>query len=335
VTTTIRAWAPGRVNLIGEHTDYTGGLVLPVAVQWGTTISGHATERLVRLRSDRRDDVLELTLPVDDPTTATPFWGRFVAGAASETGARRGIDGVVSSDLTIGGGLSSSSSLTVAAALALGARGTPLELAVACRRAEQRATGVPCGIMDQLVITSAVAGHALLIDCSTNGTTPIAIPDDLDIVVVDSGQHRSVASSEYASRAAQCAAAQDLIGPLRHATLEQVDTIDDPVVRRRARHVVNENRRVLAFVDALADDDPVRAGEILIEGHGSLRDDFDVSTPELDELVASLTARPDVHGARLTGAGFGGCVVALCDTGTTIEAGSTVRASHGATIEET
>jgi galactokinase len=335
VSPTIRAWAPGRVNLIGEHTDYTGGLVLPVAVQWGTTISGHATEDLVRLRSDRRDDTLELTLPVVDPTTARPAWGRFVAGAAAETGARRGIDGVIRSDLTIGGGLSSSSSLTVAAALALGARGTSLELAIACRRAEERATGVPCGIMDQLVITSATAGHAVLIDCSTNDTTPIAISDDIDIVVVDSGQHRLVASSEYGTRAAQCAAAADLVGPLRDATLAQVDAIEDPVVRRRARHVVNENRRVLAFVDALDDDDLALAGEILIDGHRSLRDDFEVSTPELDDLVTSLTARPGVHGARLTGAGFGGCVVALCDAGTLIEGGSTVRASHGATIEET
>jgi galactokinase len=333
VSATIRAWAPGRVNLIGEHTDYTGGLVLPLAVQWGTTIIGRATRNLVRLRSDRRDDTVELELPVDDPAAVEPFWGRFVAGAASET-ARRGIDGVVTSDLTIGGGLSSSSSLTVAAALAMGAGGTPLELALACRRAEQRAIGVPCGIMDQLVIASAVEDHALLIDCSTNDSKPVAIPDDVDIVVVDSGQHRSVASSEYATRAAQCAVAQELLGPLRDTTLAQVDVIEDPTVRRRARHVVNENRRVVAFVDALADDDPALAGEILIDGHRSLRDDFEVSTPELDRLVASLTARPGVHGARLTGAGFGGSVVALCDAGTTIEGGFTVRASHGATIEE-
>ena len=219
MTSTIRAWAPGRVNLIGEHTDYTGGLVLPVAVQWGTTIVGRATTGRVRLRSDRRDDTVDLVLPVDDPTGVEPFWGRFVAAAAAEAAARRGIDGTVTSDLTIGGGLSSSSSLTVAAALALGATGSPLELALACRLAEQRATGVPCGIMDQLVIASAVEGHALLIDCSTNDSTPVAIPDDLAIVVVDSGQHRSVASSEYATRAAQCATAEQLIGPLRHATL--------------------------------------------------------------------------------------------------------------------
>ena len=331
---TIRAWAPGRVNLIGEHTDYTGGLVLPVAVQWGTTITGRAIPDLVRLRSDRRDDAVELRLPVDDPATVEPAWGRFVAGAASETAAPRGIDGTVTTDLTIGGGLSSSSSLTVAAALALGAPGTPLEIALACRRAEQRATGVPCGIMDQLVITSAVAGHASLIDCSTNHSTAIAIPDDVDIVVVDSGQHRSVASSEYATRASQCAAAEEVIGPLRHATPAQVDSIEDPVVRRRARHVVDENRRVLEFVEALGDDNPAVAGEILIDGHRSLRDDFEVSTPELDRIVAALIARPGVHGARLTGAGFGGCVVALCDAGTTIEGGSAVRASHGAIVEE-
>jgi galactokinase len=335
VSGTIRAWAPGRVNLIGEHTDYTGGLVLPVAVQWGTTITGQATDGLVRLRSDRRDDTLELELPVDDPATVVPAWGRFVAGAASETATLRGIDGTVTSDLTIGGGLSSSSSLTVAAALALGAQGTPLEVALACRRAEQAATGVPSGIMDQLVIMSAVAAHASLIDCSTNRSTPIAIPDDIDIVVVDSGQHRSVATSEYATRAAQCAAAQAVIGPLRDATPAQIDAIEDPVVRRRARHVVDENRRVLAFVDALGDDDPALAGEILIDGHRSLRDDFEVSTPELDRIVATLSARPGVHGARLTGAGFGGCVVALCDAGTSIEGGSVVRASNGANVEET
>jgi galactokinase len=334
VNQSVRAWAPGRVNLIGEHTDYTGGLVLPVAVQWGTTIVGRATRDVVRLSSDRREGTVELHLPVDDPATVEPFWARLIAGAASET-ARRGIEGVVTSDLTIGGGLSSSSSLIVAAALALGGGGTPLDLAVACRRAEQRATGVPCGIMDQLVIASAVAGHALLIDCSTNDTTPIAIPEDVEIVVIDSGQHRSVAGSDYASRAAQCAAAEAVLGPLRHATPEQIDAIEDPVVRRRARHVVSENGRVLAFVDALGHDDPALAGEILVDGHRSLRDDFEVSTPELDRLVASLMSRPGVYGARLTGAGFGGCVVALCEAGTSIEGGQLVRASHGATVEET
>jgi galactokinase len=321
------------VNLIGEHTDYTGGLVLPIAIQRGTTIEAELVDGFVDLRSERRRDRARFDLPVTDASAIRPAWARFVAGVAAELDDGVGIRGSVGSDLTIGGGLSSSSSLTVAAALALGVTGGPLEIALASWRAEMRATGVESGLMDQIVITGAVEGHALLIDCATNGTTAIPVPERAQIVVVDSGQHRLVATSEYRERTEQCATAAELVGPLRDATLDVVESIEEDTVRRRARHVVTENERVLEFVDALGSEDLREAGRLLSAGHRSLRDDFEVSTPRLDRLVAELEATPGVLGARLTGAGFGGCVVALCESGVDIGRGFVARASAGAEVE--
>jgi galactokinase len=237
-----------------------------------------------------------------------------VAGVAAELAAETGIDGRVSSTLPVGAGLSSSAALEMAVALALSA-GDGLEdrqLAQAAQRAEQRATGVPCGVMDQLASACGVDGHALLLDCATLEVTPVAIPDDVRIVVVHSGQDRRLAGSAYADRRAECGAAEALVGPLRSATHEAADSIEDDTLRRRARHVVDENRRVRDFVDALGADDLDAAGALMTESHRSLRDDFDVSTPVLDELVGHLSGQAGVYGARLTGAGFGGCVVALC-----------------------
>jgi len=313
----IRAWAPGRVNLIGEHTDYSGGLVFPMAIQLGTTVEGDLLDGEIRLRSDDQPDPLHLTLPVVDPAAVTPAWGRYVAGVASELAVETGLDGRVASNLPAGAGLSSSAALEVAVALALGAADeySPDEIAAVAQRAEFAATGVPCGIMDQLASARGVAGHALRIDCTTFEVTAVPVGDDVAVVVIHSGQERQLADSAYAERRAQCEAAAAIVGPLRQATLESLDAIEDSVVARRARHVISENGRVDEFAAALAAGDHAAAGAAMAASHASLRDDFDVSTPVLDELVEHLRGVDGVHGARLTGAGFGGCVVALCRPG--------------------
>ena len=329
-----RAHAPGRVNLIGDHTDYMGGLVLPMAVDRGTTVVVERTGSRVVLESATEADPAVVDLDVADPAAVTPAWARFVAGAVLVTHPSVGAVGAIRSDLPIGAGLSSSSSLTVAVALALGLTGTAAEMAVACQRAETAATGVPGGIMDQLVALAAQPGAALLLDCHTMQYEPVAVPDAAEIVVAHSGQPRTLAGSAYAERRAQCEEAERRLGgPLRLAAVDDLNAIADPLLRRRARHVVTENRRVSSFATALRAGDLVTAGGLMDESHASLRDDFDVSTDALEATVAALRARPGVHGARLTGAGFGGCVVALADPGSPAE-GWRFRPMGGATVTE-
>jgi galactokinase len=186
--------------------------------------------------------------------------------------------------------------------------------------------------MDQLTSAAGIAGCALLIDCSTLAVTPVPVAGDMDVVVVDSGERRRLSGSAYAERREQCDAAAAIIGPLREADLDDVTTIDDPVLRRRARHVVSENARVTAFASAVVAGNLTSAGALMVESHRSLRDDFDVSTTALVELVDHLLRQPGVHGARLTGAGFGGCVVALAEQGALSE-GWVVKAVQGASVE--
>jgi len=332
MTTWVRSHAPGRVNLIGEHTDYVDGLALPMAIDLGTTIVGERTTDRVTLRSDGFPGVVELPLVIDDPTLVEPHWGRYVAGVVSVLRPSVGIDGTVSSTIPVGTGLSSSAALELAVALAVGATGTPLELAIACQQAEQTASGVPCGLMDQLTSASGIAGHALLIDFRSLQIEPVPVPEDVEIVVIHSGQARELANSAYAHRRAQLEAAQLVIGPLRDATEHDLSAIVDPIARARARHVVTENARVLEFADAFRAGDAVSAGRFMTLAHTSFRDDFEASTPLVDALVERLLATPGVHGARLTGGGFGGCVVALAEPGTLAE-GWVVHASAGASVE--
>ena len=311
----VTARAPGRVNLIGDHTDYTGGLVLPMAIDRWTTVTGVRTPGAIRLRSRQDADA-----------------AAYVEAVAAELGPDTGFDGCIDSTVPIGAGLSSSAAVEVAVALAFGFTGTPLALAQLCQRAEHRATGVPTGIMDQLTAAAGVHGHALLIDCTTTAVTPVPLPDGAEVVVVDSGQRRTLAGSAYAERAAQCAAAEAIVGPLREATVEALDAIDDTLVRRRARHVVTENARVRACAAALGAGDVAEAGRLMAASHASLRDDFAVSTAVVDALVARLGARAGVLGARMTGGGFGGCVVALTRPGV-LDEGWRVRAVAGAEVK--
>lgn len=305
------AHAPGRVNVIGDHTDYTGGLVLPAAIDLGTTVRVRRGGDRVVLSSSDREGVAVVPLDVEDPAAMEPAWARYVAAVVAELAPAVGATGDVTSTLPIGAGLSSSAALEVAVALALGFEGEPLALAQLCQRAEQRAAGLPSGIMDQLASAAGVAGALLFIDCRALTVTPTLFPADAALVVVQSGQLRALAGTAYAERRDQCAVAESVIGPLRDASLDDVSQLHDPLLRRRARHVVTENERVTEFVTTLRSHDLTGAGRLMIESHASLRDDFDVSTPVLDDLVEHLTAIPGVWGARMTGGGFGGAVVAL------------------------
>ena len=329
VSETQRVHAPGRVNLIGEHTDYTGGLAFPMAIDRGTTLTYAAHDDSIELTSDDAPGPLSIPIPFEgDVAAVEPHWGSYIAAMATEVGGLSGLRGHVVSDIPAGAGLSSSAALECAVGLALGFDGTPLELAQAARRAEHRATGVPTGIMDQLSIASGVAGHATLIDCHSLEVTPHVVPDEID-VVVKFIVHRTLEGSEYADRVAECERAEAEIGPLRLATPDDAERIADDIARRRARHVVAENRRVRDFAAALAAGDYVTAGRIMTAGHESLRDDFDVSTTQMDAAVAGLDAHPGVFGTRMTGGGFGGCIVALCEPGA-ITDGWVVTASAGA-----
>ena len=309
----MRVCVPGRVNLIGDHTDYTGGLVFPMAIDRYTTITYENSDDVVHLASTAETGVVEFS-----PTTAFdvprgPRWGRYVSAIASLLEYPTPITGMIDTTIPVGAGLSSSASLEIAVALALGAHDMdPKELALLAQRAEQMATGVPTGIMDQLCITSAQLGHGTLIDCHTLDITHIPIPNDVKIVVQFIA-HRTLEGSEYSERVAQCSGAEAEIGPLRNADLSAVEKLKDSLLRRRARHVVTENERVRQFTQALQQGHYTVAGRLMVGSHHSLARDFETSTKEMDAAVDAALNTPGVFGARMTGGGFGGCIVALCE----------------------
>jgi galactokinase len=336
---TVTAFAPGRVNLMGDHTDTTGGLVLPMAVDLGTTVRGRRGGDRVVLRSADEPEPAIVSL---DGVAAPggPGWAAYVAGVVAELRPAAGFTGEVSTTLPIGAGLSSSAALELAVALAVAppAGGDERSLARMAQRAEQQASGVPCGIMDQLTAAAGIEGHALLIDCHDLSITPVPVPADVDVVVVHSGLPRSLAGSAYAERRRECEAAEAEIGPLRLAAPGDERALDDPALRRRARHVISENHRVRDTAAALEQHDLRALGELMAASHASLRDDFEVSVDAVDALVERLTATDGVHGARMTGGGFGGCVVAITGAGVATESNLgperawVVRASGGARL---
>ncbi len=320
----IRATAAGRVNLIGDHVDYMGGPVLPMAIDLCTTVEAVAAPGAVALESDSEPDAARFDLPVDTRSDRQPGWARYVSAVAEVLEARTGLSGRLRSTLPAGVGLSSSAALEVAVALALSAAdgGTlpegveaELGLARACQEAEHRAVGVPTGIMDQLAIVSGRAGRASLIDCSSLEVDPVPLPGEVEVWVVHSGERRSLEGSAYAQRREAAERAEAIVGHLPTADRCDIEAIPDPALRRRARHVGSESQRVRDFARALREGDPRSAGVLMSDSHRSLRDDFEVSTPRLDELVDRLQSTPGVLGARLTGAGFGGCAVALAEPG--------------------
>ena len=320
-----RATGPGRVNLIGDHTDYNHGVALPMAIDLGITVSFvPGPEGRFRVSSPTAGSVDPVTLSsgiearADAVAAIEPPWARLVGAMIALSPAGTGGELHISSTLPMGAGLSSSAALCVALAEVLAlpetGAGTAREVALRCQQAEHLA-GVPVGAMDPLVCAGGVAGHALCIDFPSLEVRPVALPPDAEVVVVDSGQRRTVGASAYAVRVAECAAAAEVVGPLGLARARDLVRLGDPVLRRRARHVVTECARVHRAVTALESGDLAGAGALMSESHRSLAGDFEVSTPEVDALVAGLVARPGVLGARMTGAGFGGSVVVLCRAG--------------------
>ena len=308
----MRVVAPGRVNLIGEHTDYTGGLVFPMAIDRWTTIDYDNTSSEIVLDSADADGTVSISLGQSFDAAMTPSWGRYVGAVASLLDSPRGISGHVSTTIPVGAGLSSSAALEIAVALALGCELPSSELAQLTQRAEHVATGVPTGIMDQLCIASARDGHGTMIDCRTLEVQHVPIPTDVKIVVRFIA-HRTLVGSAYADRVAQCAAAESIIGPLRDASIADVAAITDATIASRARHVISENARVVSFASALSTGDYSTAGEIMSDCHRSLAEDFATSNDQMNTAVHDMRAIPGVFGARMTGGGFGGCIVALCE----------------------
>ena len=308
--------APGRVTLIGGQVDYHEGWVASMAIDRDVTVTARprADGRVVA-RSEQIEGTVALAADAtDDPRTVTPSWGRAVGGVlrvlADLGRPPDGADLEITSTVPIGGGLSSSAAFEVAVALALSDVANfwlpPGDLALAAQRAEHAATGVPCGNQDQLASVFGRAGHALLIDCRTLEIEPLPLPDTISVLVVHSGVPRTLEGSPYAQRRAESQAVAARLGlrVLRDATIDQVS--DEP----RGRHAVSEMARVRAFADALRAGDIEALGPLMLASHDSSRSDMEVSTPELDSLVECLVDAGAI-GARLTGAGFGGCVVAL------------------------
>ena len=317
------ARAPGRVNQIGDHTDYNDGFVLPMAIDRAAWIAGRPRDDAqVRLHSLDFDESGSFT--IGDGAHAGG-WLAYVQGvtwALGEAGhpLGRGFEGVVAGDVPLGAGLSSSAALELATARAATTANAlawaPTEMARLAQKAENGWVGVNCGIMDQLISAAGRAGHALLIDCRTLETRPVPIPPEAAVVVMDTATRRGLVDSAYNTRRKQCEAAAAFFGvlALRDVSPELFAKHAaelDPETRARARHVIGENARTRAAAAALEHRDLAQVGRLMNESHASLRDDFEVSRRELDTAVEIAVGQPGCYGARMTGAGFGGCAVAL------------------------
>lgn len=313
-----RVWrAPGRVNLIGEHTDYNLGLVLPMAIDLACfVLAAPSGDGWLRVYSQQFDQSAEWRIRDVPPLTPRGTWADRVAGAAwvleRNKIAIEGCNLLIDSTVPIGGGLSSSGALGVALTLALGGQREPQEVARLARAAEADFLGVPCGIMDQFVAANGQSDRAILLDCRSLKWRAVTLPGQVTIVVSNSMVKHDLAASAYGQRVAECGAAARALGveSLRDATLSQVESLGD-VLQRRARHVITENSRVEAFASAADRGDIEEMGHLMTESHRSLRDDYEVSCPELDFLVETALRVPGVLGSRMTGGGFGGSTVSL------------------------
>ena len=321
------ASAPGRVNLIGEHTDYNGGFVLPMAIPQRTLVAlARRDDGAVRCASLQMDaGIAELRLGEE---TRSGTWTDFVAGvtqALARAGhAIAGFDVGVDSEVPIGSGLSSSAALEVA--LLRGLRELfriaidDVAIARLGQRAENDLVGAPVGIMDQMAASLADEGSALFLDTRTLAFERVPLPADVEVLVIDSGIRHRHSAGEYRTRRAECDRAAELLGvpqlrDLAEADLGRAASLP-PTLFRRVRHVVTENARVLQALAALRAGDAVRLGPLMDASHLSMRDDFEISLPEIDRLVELARAEPGVLGARMTGGGFGGAIVALGRPGT-------------------
>jgi galactokinase len=329
---TLLVHAPGRVNLIGEHTDYNDGFVLPCAINFHTLVAASPRQdSLVRvLASDCGQAVDEFSLDAAIEPRAMPAWANYVRGVFAmlmDRGhALQGMNLAIAGDVPRGAGLSSSASLEVAVARTVQALSgldglTPTDLAQVAQRAENIFVGCQCGIMDQLVSASGVQGHALLIDCRDLQTRPVPIPPQTAVLIVHSNVRRGLVDSQYNLRRQECRRAAQHLGA---ASLREVSMPDllagrgsmDDVAYRRARHVLTENARTLQAADALACGDLGLFGRLMAESQHSMREDFEITVPAIDQLVDVLQqAIGHEGGARMTGGGFGGCAVAVLPEG--------------------
>ncbi|HUH97800.1 MAG TPA: galactokinase [Anaerolineales bacterium] len=319
--------APGRVNLIGEHTDYNDGFVMPMAIDRSVWIT-------LRPRSDRRVLIssLEMEAPgdfsLDDLHKDGPDWYEYLKGVAwalKEDGCKlQGWEGVMSSDVPVGAGLSSSAAIEMATARAFaqvsGFEWDPVCMAKAGRKAENSWVGVSTGIMDQMASAACKAGHALFLDCRSLQYENIPLPDGVSVVVLDTATRRGNVDSGYNERFQQCQTAARYFGAkaLRDVSPQELTEKGkglDEVVYRRARHIVTENQRVLDAIDAMRAGDVVKLGQLLDASHVSMRDDFEITNEALNIMVSIARPKPGCYGTRMTGGGFGGCAMALVDAG--------------------
>jgi len=322
------ARAPGRVNLIGEHTDYNLGYVLPAAISLDTWIASVPRDDGRVVISSLQEDG-EYEFDVADPGTPQGTWRDYIAGVATTLSTRgvatRAVTAVVDSNVPVGSGLSSSAALELAGAWTLSEAVPPplprMELAQAAQQAENEYVGVQCGLMDQFASSFGTAGCALLLDCRSLDHETVPLPSGLRLVAIDTRSPHKLGTSEYNARREQCeraaaalASRYPTVASLRDATPEMLssasDLLDEETLRR-CTHVVNENERVLLAVAALRAGDLESVGRLFTESHASLRDLYEVSSPDLDALVEIAAEVPGVIGARMTGGGFGGCTVNL------------------------
>uniref|UniRef100_A0A8B9T5Y0 Galactokinase 1 n=1 Tax=Anas platyrhynchos TaxID=8839 RepID=A0A8B9T5Y0_ANAPL len=304
-------WAPGRVNLLGEHTDYNGGFVLPMALQLGTVLVGSPTQDgtiSILTTSEAADEPRRVQFPAPSESSplspGQPHWANYVKGVIQHY---RG--GPVSASLEV-------ATYTFLQQLCPD-DGDLVAKALACQKAEHTFAGMPCGIMDQFISVMGKEGHALLIDCRSLETVPVPLSDaSLAVLITNSNVRHALTGSEYPTRRRQCQEAAAALGKatLRDATMAELEAARGQLgeeVYRRARHVIGEIERTVRAAQALQDRDYGTFGRLMVESHNSLRDDYDVSCPELDELVAAALEVDGVYGSRMTGGGFGGCTVTL------------------------
>jgi galactokinase len=324
------ALAPGRVNLIGEHTDYNDGFVLPMAIDRYTAIAFRERDDRV-LHAAAAAFPEQRKVPLDGLEPGIEGWTGYVAGVAwalERAGHPvKGLDLLVDGDVPMGAGLSSSAALELATARALAAASgiewDPVAMAKLGQKAENEFVGMNCGLMDQLASAACQEGCALLLDCRSLESEPVELPDDVRVVVMDTGARRELVGSAYNARRASCETAVGVlrrhraeVRALRDVTEGQLEAVReelDDESYRRARHVVVENLRPVAFAAALRGGDLSGAGRLMNDSHASLRDLYEVSSPELDRMTELARGHSACHGARLTGAGFGGCAIALVD----------------------
>ena len=325
--------APGRVNLIGEHTDYNDGFVLPAALEVATTAAiAPRSDRTLQVHSLMMDETVSFDLDEAEPK-ARKHWSDYVRGVAwvFESAGHRltGADLMIDSTVPLGSGLSSSAALEVATGYALlsnsGLSIDLTRLALAAQKAENEFVGMRCGIMDQFIACHGAAGHALLIDCRSLDRRLVPIDPGVRLVISNTMVHHEHAAGEYNLRRHDCeegvrrlSAALPGIRALRDVSLEQLERHKDlltPVIYRRCRHVVSENERTESAAGALATGDVALFGRLMNESHVSMRDDFEISCREVDQMVALNQAVAGVHGARMTGGGFGGCTISLVAEG--------------------